>query len=72
MDKMHTNKEVLGKGVQNLAISLIFLFGGPFILHLGFKLHNFLTIGIGVILLFTAMFFIFKGIRYIMKALFND
>jgi len=69
---MHTNKEHLEKGIQNLALSLLFLFGGPFILHLGFKLHNYLTIGIGIILLFTAMFFIFKGIKYIMKALFND
>ncbi len=69
---MHTNQEHLTKGIQNLGISLLFLFGGPFILHLGFKLHNYLTITVGIILLFTAMFFIFKGIKYVMKALFND
>ena len=69
---MHTNKELLGKGIKNMMFALVFLISGPIVLHLGFKLHNYLTLGAGFILILCAIFFIFRGIHIIMKALFND
>ena len=69
---MQTNKELLGKGIKNMMFALLFIISGPTILNFGFKLHNYLTISCGVILIFCAIFFIFRGIHIIMKALFND
>lgn len=70
--KMRTNKEVLSKGVKLMAIALFFMFTGPFLLHLGFKLRNFLTIGIAGLFCIAAILFTMKGLHTIIKALFND
>lgn len=69
---MRTNKEVLVKGIKFMAISLFFMFSGPFLLHLGFKLRNFLTIGIAGLFCIAAILLAMKGLHTIMKALFND
>ncbi len=69
---MQTNKKLLTKGIQNMAIALFFIASGPLTLHLGFKLRNYLTIGVGIFLMFAAIFFIFRGLNIIMKALFNE
>jgi len=69
---MRTNKEVLSKGIKFMAIALFFMFSGPFLLHLGFKLRNFLTIGIAGLFCITAILLTMKGLHTIIKALFND
>lgn len=70
--KMRTNKEVLAKGIKFMAIALFFMFSGPFLLHLGFKLRNFLTIGIAGVFCITAILLTMKGLHTIIKALFNE
>jgi hypothetical protein len=69
---MRTNKELLAKGIKFMAIALIFMFLGPFLMHLGFKLRNFLTIGVAGICCIAAILLTMKGLHTIMKALFND
>jgi len=69
---MRTNKDVLSKGIKFMAIALFFMFSGPFLLHLGFKLRNFLTIGIAGLFCIAAILLAMKGLHTIIKALFND
>ncbi len=69
---MRTNKEVLLKGIKFMAFALFFMFTGPFLLHLGFKLRNYLTLGIAGIFCVSAILLAMKGLHTIIKALFND
>jgi hypothetical protein len=69
--KMRTNKEVLAKGIKYMAVALFFMFSGPFLLHLGFKLRNFLTIGIAGVFCIAAILLTMKGLHTIIRALFN-
>ena len=65
-----TKKELLARGLRTLALSLPFIAAGPFVLHLGFQLRNYLTITIGVLLMFVAIYLMFKGLNTILKAFF--
>lgn len=69
---MRTNKEILSKGIKYMAFALFFMFTGPFLMHLGFKLRNFLTIGIAGLCCIAAILLTMKGLHTIIKALFND
>ncbi|MBP2833940.1 hypothetical protein J8281_17215 [Aquimarina sp. U1-2] len=75
MEPNRTNKELLGKGIQRMAIALIFMFIGPVIIHSAFKNQEHpLYIPILIVGLSGAAFAIFmafKGIRTIMDALFG-
>ena len=55
-----------------MAAALFFMFSGPFLLHLGFKLRNFLTLSFAAIFCIAAILLAMKGLHTIMKALFND
>lgn len=63
-------KEILAKGLRTLAMCLPFMAVGPVILHFGFRLRNYLTIAVGVILMFIAIYLLFKGLNTILKAFF--
>ncbi|WP_343215416.1 DUF6095 family protein [Dokdonia sp. PRO95] len=73
---MHTNKEKLAKGVKLMGGTLLLLVTAPIILNSSFKNQDhpmFIPIlGIGIILFVAAIYFGFKGIKMLMKALFND
>lgn len=73
---MSTNKEVLLKGVKIMAGTLFLLVLAPIVINQSFKNkdHAFFipVLGIGIILLIAAIYFGFKGIRTLMRALFND
>lgn len=73
---METNKEVLFKGVKIMGGTLFLMILAPLILNSSFKNQDhalFIPIlGIGIICLFAAIYFGFKGIKTLMKALFND
>ena len=75
MDRKHTNKELLQKGIKYLAAALPLSFLGPSILYSSFNNQDkpmFIPILIiGFILFFGAMFCIFKGIMTIVKAIFE-
>ncbi len=75
MDRKHTNKELLAKGLKYLAGALPLSFLGPSILYSAFNNQDkplFIPILIlGFIFFFGAMFCIFKGIMTIVKAVFD-
>ncbi|MEW7279240.1 DUF6095 family protein [Aquimarina sp. 2201CG1-2-11] len=75
MEPRRTDKEVLGKGVQRMAIALIFMFISPVVIHSSFKNQDHsLYIPILILGLLGAVFAIymaFKGIKTIMEAIFG-
>ncbi|RRO25180.1 DUF6095 family protein [Flavobacteriaceae bacterium 14752] len=75
MDRKHTNKELLKKGIKYLAVALPLSLLGPSVLYSAFNNQEhayFLPVVIiGFLLFFGAMFCIFKGIMTIVKAIFD-
>lgn len=73
---MATNREVLTKGILNLSIALPLLFIGPAVIHNAFinkqNGWHWLVLAIGILVCGLAVFFMYKGLQTIMKALFND
>ena len=73
---MHTNKEKLAKGVKLMGGTLLLMVTAPIILNSSFKNQEhpmFVPILVlGIILFIAAIYFGFKGIKMLMKALFND
>lgn len=72
---MSEKKDVLGKGIRYLALSLPLCFLGPSILYSAFNNQDkFLFIPVlilGLVVTFGAGFCIFKGIKTLIKALFE-
>lgn len=73
---MHTNKEKLLKGIKLMGGTLLLLVTAPIILNSSFKNQDhplFIPVlGIGIILFIAAIYFGFKGIKMLMRALFDD
>ena len=73
---MHTNKEKLVKGIKLMGGTLVLLITAPIILNSSFKNQNhpmFIPVlGIGLIVFVAAIYFGFKGIKMLMRALFDD
>lgn len=73
---MATNKELLAKGVKYLSGALPLLFIGPAIIHNAFmnkqNVWHYLVLGIGILICITAVYFMYLGLKTIMKSLFND
>lgn len=74
-EQKHTNKEVMMKGVKYLALSLPLMFAGPYVITLGFlNIDNvafYLFFPLGLIIATAAVFFAFKGIKTVMKSMFD-
>ena len=75
MDRKHTNKVLLGKGLKHMGGALPLAIIGPVVLFSSFKNqeHSLFipVLIIGLAAMFTAIFLLFKGIGIIMKALFD-
>ena len=75
MDRKHTNKDLLGKGLKYMGGALPLVFLGPVILFSSFKNQEhplFIPILIlGFLALAAAIYLMFKGISIIMKAIFD-
>jgi len=73
---MSTNKELLSKGIKKLAWALPLLFIGPTLIHFAFinKLQPSycLILGIGISACLGAVFFMFLGLKTMVRSLFND
>ena len=73
---MGTNKEVLGRGIKYLSGALPLLFLGPTVIYNAFMNQqnnwHYLVLAVGIIACLTAVFLMFKGLQFIMKAIFND
>ena len=71
----HTNRDVLGKGIKFLLIAMPLIVVGPSVIYSAFNnqdkpLYIPILIG-GIVVSAAAIFFIFKGISTLMKALFD-
>ena len=75
MERKHTNKALLGKGLKFMAGALPLIFIGPVVLFSSFKNQDhpwFIPVLIiGLLALIGAIFLLFKGISTIMKAIFD-
>lgn len=73
---MHTNKEKLLKGIKLMGGTLLLLVTAPIVLNSSFKNQDhpmFIPVfGIGIILFIAAIYFGSKGIKMLMRALFDD
>lgn len=73
---MHTNKEKLLKGIKLMGGTLLLLVTAPIVLNSSFKNQDhplFIPVlGIGIVLFIAAIYFGFRGIKMLMRALFND
>ncbi len=71
----HTNKELLGKGLKFLAIAVLLTLIGPSVLFTAFNNQDhpwYIPVLIfGIIASATAIFFMFRGILTMVKALFD-
>lgn len=75
MERKRTNKVLLGRGVKYMAGALPLMFSGPVILFSSFKNQDnplFIPVLIvALLLMFGSMYLVFKGLRIIMRALFD-
>ncbi len=73
---MSTNKEVLLKGIKIMGGTLFLLVLAPIVINSSFKNQDHTlfipVLGVGIILFIAAIYFGFKGIKTLMRALFND
>ncbi|MFN2261404.1 MAG: DUF6095 family protein [Psychroflexus sp.] len=71
----HTNKDTLGKGIKFVAGSLPLIFLGPSIVFSAFNNQDkplyWPILLLGIILCIIAGYLIFKGIKTIMRAMFD-
>jgi hypothetical protein len=70
-----TDKKVLMTGVKFMAFSLPLMFMGPYFITLGFlnktNIMFFVFFPVGLILAIASVYFAFKGIKTIMKSIFD-
>lgn len=75
MDRRHTNKALLGKGLKYMGGALPLAFLGPVILFSAFKNQEhplyIPVVILGLLALFGSMYLLFRGISTIMKGLFD-
>jgi len=75
MEPNRTDKELLGKGVQRMAIALIFMFISPVVIHSAFKNQDhpwyIPVLLLGLLGAAFAIFMGFKGIKTIMDSIFG-
>ena len=75
MEPKRTDKELLAKGVQRMALALLFIFISPVIIHSAFKNQDhplyIPVLILGLIGAGFAIYMIFKGIKTMMDAFFG-
>jgi hypothetical protein len=73
---MATNKELLSKGIKYLAGALPLSFIGPSLIYNAFmnqqNVWHYLVLAIGIIACIAAVFLMVKGLKIMMKGIFND
>lgn len=72
---MHTNKDILSKGIKFIAWALPLYFIGPSVIYNAFINKNntwhYLVLGVGVVISFLAIFLTFKGLKTILNSMFH-
>lgn len=73
---MGTDKNILNKGIMYMVWALPLMFIGPSIIYNAFinknNVWHYLVLAIGILACFGAMFFLFKGLRTIIKSMFGN
>lgn len=73
---MATNKDLLAKALKYLSGALPLLFIGPAVIHNAFmnqkNVWHYLVLAIGISICAFAIYLAFKGLKTVMKSLFND
>jgi hypothetical protein len=73
---MSTNRDLIGKALKYLALSLPLLFIGPAVIYNAFvnknNIWHWLVLAVGIAICGTAVYLAFKGLNTMMKALFNE
>ncbi len=73
---MESDKQKIAEGIRFLAVALPLVFSGP-ALYVGLGIPasrdgNYLWMGISVLVMLVAVFFMVKGIRRVLSGFFND
>jgi hypothetical protein len=72
---MGTNKLILSQGIKNIFGALPLFFIGPVIINSAFKNQEhpmyFPILFFGILICFLSVFFMFRGLKIIMKAMFD-
>lgn len=73
---MHPDKNLLQKGVKYAVGSMPLMFLGPMVIHNAFmnkhtSIH-YIVLGIGIIICGISVFLMWKGIKFIIKSLFDE
>lgn len=75
-EKNNVDKLKITKGLQKIAFGILFMFIGPVVLNSTFKNEGnvlfYPVLIIGIIICGSAMFLFFKGIKTLVKGIFND
>lgn len=73
---MATNKDLLAKAIKYLSGALPLLFLGPAVIHNAFMNQknnwHYLVLGVGIVFCIMGVYWMFIGLKTIMKSLFND
>ena len=73
---MSINKTLLDKGIKNLLYALPLMFLGPSVVYNAFinkqNVWHWLVLAVGIVLCGLAVYFMFKGVKAITDALFED
>jgi len=73
---MSVKKELLEKGIKFMLYALPLMFIGPSVIYNAFinkqNVWHYLVLAFGVFLCFLAVYFLFKGIKNVTDALFNN
>lgn len=76
METKRTNKEILGKGLKKMAISLVMMFAGPTLFYIATtnkeKPLYIPILIISLVICTGAIFFAFKGLQTIMNSMFDS
>ncbi len=72
---MAVNKQLLDKGMKYMLYALPLMFIGPSVIYNAFinkqNVWHYLVLAVGIALSFTAVYFMFKGIKTLTDALFH-
>jgi hypothetical protein len=73
---MPINKELLDKGIKYLLYALPLMFIGPSVIYNAFinkqNVWHYLVLAFGILFCFLAVYFMFKGIKTLTDALFQN
>lgn len=73
---MHPDKDLLQKGVKYAVGSMPLMFLGPMVIHNAFMNKHtwihYIVLGIGIIICGISVFLMWKGIKFIIKSLFDE